>query len=105
VILFLIILVTQPLLRLTKMESKYPSNISRDQFNKILPLLESFRKKTKPRTVDLYEIFGAMLYILKSGCQWRMIPKEFPHWRTVYEYFRLWKKKPADDLPSLLETI
>lgn len=37
--------------------STYPSDISREQFDKILPLLESFRKVTKPRTVDLYDIF------------------------------------------------
>lgn len=85
--------------------STYPSDISREQFDKILPLLESFRKVTKPRTVDLYDIFCGILYLLKSGCQWRMLPKEFPHWRTVYDYFRLWKKKPASGQPSLLESI
>ena len=74
--------------------STYHCYISREQFNKILPLLESFRKVTKQRTVDLYDIFCGILYLLKSGCQWRMLPKEFPHWRTVYDYFRLWKKKP-----------
>ena len=34
-----------------------------------------------------------------------MLPKEFPHWRTVYDYFRLWKNKPASGQPSLLESI
>ena len=87
------------------MRSKYPSDISREQFENILPFFENFRKKTKPRQVDLYDIFCAILYILKSGCQWRMLPKEFPHWRTVYEYFRLWKSPPDVEQPSLLETI
>lgn len=87
------------------MRSKYPSDISRKEFENILPILETFRKHTKPRQVDLYDVFCAILYLLKSGCQWRMLPKEFPHWRTVYDYFRLWKNKPDVDQPSLLETI
>ena len=87
-----------------KMRNKYDSDISREQFEQISPLLESFRKTTKPRIVDLYDIFCAILYLIKSGCQWRMIPKDFPKWRTVYEYFKLWKKRTDDD-DSLLETI
>ena len=87
------------------MTSKYPSDITKEQFENILPSLENFRQKTKPRQVDLYDIFCAILYVLKSGCQWRMLPKDFPHWRTVYEYFRIWKHKPADDQPSWLESI
>jgi len=86
------------------MRNKYDSDISREQFEQISPLLESFRKTTKPRIVDLYDIFCAILYLLKSGCQWRMIPKDFPNWRTVYEYFKLWKKRTDDD-DSLLEII
>jgi transposase len=71
------------------MESRkqYPSDVSREQFQKILPLLESVRKRTKPRTVNPYEVFYAVLYLLKSGCQWRMLPDGFPKWRTVHSYF------------------
>ncbi len=65
----------------------YPSDISREQFERIGPLLESVRKRTKPRTVDLHEVFNAVLYLLKSGCQWRMLPQGFPNWVTVYAYF------------------
>jgi|ERR1035438_1628972 transposase len=70
----------------------YPSDISREQFERIRPLLESVRKRTKPRAVDLHEVFNAVLYLLKSGCQWRMIPAEFPKWSTVYSYFAKWRK-------------
>ncbi|MDR1281388.1 MAG: transposase, partial [Opitutaceae bacterium] len=58
------------------MHEAYPSDISIGQFNLIRGLLENFRKKTRPREVDLYDIFCAILYILKSGCQWRMLPKD-----------------------------
>jgi len=68
----------------------YPSVISREQFERIRPLLEAVRKRTKPRTVDLYEVFNAVLYLLKSGCQWRMLPEGFPNWVTVYAYFAKW---------------
>ncbi len=53
------------------MRKKYPSDISRDQFEQIRELLEGARKKTRPREVDLYEVFCAVLYLLRSGCQWR----------------------------------
>jgi transposase len=63
------------------MSHSYPSDISREQFEKIKPILESARKKTRTRRIDLYDIFCGVLYLLKSGCQWRMLPKEFPKWR------------------------
>ena len=81
----------------------YPSDVSREQFSIIEPLLESVRKKTKPRTVDLYAVFCGVLYVLKSGCQWRMLPKDFPKWRTCYEYFRKWSERPDETCQSTLE--
>jgi transposase len=68
----------------------YPSDINREQFELIRLELEGLKKKTAPRKVDLYDIFCAILYILKSGCQWRMLPSDYPHWRTVYGYFKEW---------------
>lgn len=87
------------------MNKKYPSEINREQFEKIRPILESARKKTKPRKVDLYEIFNAVLYLLKTGCQWRMLPKEYPKWRSVHEYFSIWKKTKNKNNESILEEI
>jgi transposase len=74
------------------MRKKYPSDVSREQFEKIKPLLESARKRTKPRKVDLYDIYCAVLYVLKSGCQWRMLPSDFPKWRNVYGHFQMWSE-------------
>ena len=80
----------------------YPSDVSRVQFELIRPLLEGVRKRTKPRTVDLYEVFNAVLYLLKSGCQWSILPERFPNWRTVHSYFA--KRSAADqDGVSVLE--
>lgn len=84
------------------MRKKYPSDISREQFDQIKALLEGVRKRTKPRKVELYEVFCAVLYLLKSGCQWRMLPSEFPKWRTVHSYYAKWSE-PDQDGVSVLE--
>ncbi|CAI10601.1 IS1480 transposase, fragment (plasmid) [Aromatoleum aromaticum EbN1] len=57
------------------MRKSYPSDISREQFEIIRPLLQSARRKTCPRRVDLNEVFCAVLYLLRSGCQGRMLPE------------------------------
>ena len=82
------------------MRKQYPSDITREQFEEIRPLLESGRKKTAPRKVDLYEVFCAILYLLKSGCQWRMLPEGFPKWTTVYYYFSIWNKALDEKLET-----
>jgi|GEM_PF-350725 len=80
------------------MRKKYGSDISRKQFELIKPLLESARKKTRPRELDLYEVFCGVLYLLKSGCQWRMLPSDFPKWRSVHSYFSQWSAKPEEGM-------
>lgn len=81
----------------------YPSNITRQQFEVIRSELENFCQRTKPRQVDLYDVFCAILYILKTGAQWRALPHDFPKWQTVYTYFRLWSRQPTPAEPSLLD--
>ncbi|WP_183043515.1 IS5 family transposase [Alicycliphilus denitrificans] len=83
------------------MRAKYPSDISHEQFEPIRALLESARKSTRPRSVDLYEVFCAVLYLLRTGCQWRALPNDFPKWRTVHAYFAIWSEPRQDG--SLLE--
>ena len=78
----------------------YPSEISREQFAVIRPLLESARKQTSPRELDLYEVFNAILYLLRESCRWRSLPKEYPDWQAVYYCFRIWKE-PRGEEPSL----
>ena len=87
------------------MSHSYPSDISREQFARILPTLESARRRTKPRIVDLYDVFCGVLYLLKSGCQWRMLPADFPDWRTCYQYFRQWSEQPDPEQDSILEQV
>jgi len=87
------------------MSHLYPSNISREQFEKIRPVLESARKKTKPREMDLYDVFCGILYVLKSGCQWNMLPKEFPKKGICFYYFQIWSEKKNVNSKSILEEI
>ena len=87
------------------MSHSYSSDISREQFARILPCLESARRRTKPRTVDLYDVFCGVVYLLKSGCQWRMLPADFPDWRTCYKYFRQWSERPDPAKYSILEQV
>jgi transposase len=67
------------------MRATYPSDITRDQFSVIEHELQSARKVTRPRTYDLYDIFCAILYVLKEGCTWRGLPHDFPKWNIVYQ--------------------
>ncbi len=85
------------------MRTSYPSDISREVYvAKVQPVLAKARKRTKPITVDLYEVFCGVLYVLKSGCQWRMLPSDFPKWRTCYDYWQKWSAA-GENGHSLLE--
>ena len=88
------------------MRKSYPSDITREQFKVIRPLLEGATKTTHPRKYDLYDIFCAVLYLLKEGCTWRAIPHDFPKWENVryhsakinvvyYKYHDLWFDAPV----------
>ncbi|MEB9915116.1 IS5 family transposase [Bacillus cereus] len=80
----------------------YTSNITRKQFELIRENLENARKRTRPRKVDLYEVFCGVLYLLTTGCQWRNLPSDFPNWKTAYAYYQIWRKVDENDI-SLLE--
>jgi putative transposase len=56
----------------------------------IAPLIPPAKPGGRPRTTDVRRVVDACLYIVKTGCQWRQLPKNFPHWRTTYGYFRQW---------------
>ena len=86
------------------MRKEYPSDITREQFEKIREELEGIKKKTRPRKYDLYDIFCAILYILKEGCTWRAIPHDYPNWQNVRYHYDIWTK-PDDDGISLLDRI
>ena len=75
------------------MVENYGSDVSREQFEIIREDLEKAKKATRPRKVDLYDIFRAVLYILKTGSQWRNLPKDFPNWKSVYIILQFGKSR------------
>ena len=55
------------------------------------PILPAARPVGRPRTTNLRAVLNAIFYLLRTGCQWRLLPREFPPWGTVYHYFRAWQ--------------
>ena len=82
---------------------EFATDLSREQFEQVRNLLESARRRTRPRKHDLYDVFCAVLYLLETGAPWRSVPVEFPPWRTVHEYFSQWTISSGNQ-PTLLET-
>lgn len=81
---------------------EFASDISREEFEQVRPMLEAARRRTRPRKHDLYDVFCAVLYFIESGRAWRNLPPEFPPWRTVHEYFTQWTSARGNQT-SLLE--
>ena len=74
------------------MESRrYPTNLSDDEWLCISPHLPEPTGWGRPRLHGLRAILDAVFYVLKSGCPWRMLPRDFPPWKTVYDWFRRWR--------------
>ena len=84
------------------MRRSYPSDITQEQFELIEDDLLSARKQTHPRKYSLYDVFCAVLYLLKEGCTWRAIPHDFPKWQNVRYHYEIWSK-PNDDGISLFD--
>ena len=74
------------------MRKSYPSDITREQFEVIRPILNKATKTTHPRKYDLYDIFCAVLYLIKEGCSWRAIPHDYPKWENVRYHYDIWAK-------------
>ena len=71
---------------------RYISDLVDEEWEIIAPLLPKVSDDGRPRLYSFREILNAIFYVEKTGCQWRMLPKEFPKWRSVYGYFNLWCK-------------
>lgn len=82
----------------------YPTDITRAQFELVRETLETARRRTRPRKHDLYDVLCALLYFLDTGVAWRSLPRDFPPWRTVHEYFTQWTIAPPSQA-SLLERV
>jgi putative transposase len=73
------------------MRRPYPTDLSDAEWKYIEPHLPTPKGHGRPRIHNLREILDAIFYVLRSGCQWRLLPHDFPRWPTVYHYFRKWR--------------
>src|SRR6187397_1803096 len=69
---------------------RYPSDITDTQWALIEPHIPVY-PGGRPRTTDVRDVVDAILYILRTGCQWRYLPKDFPPKSTVWRYFDEWR--------------
>ena len=74
---------------------RYASDLSDAEWRVIEPHMPPPKVVGRPRTTDLREVVNAILYVLRSGCPWRLLPKDFPPRSTVQRYFAAWRE---DDL-------
>jgi transposase len=68
----------------------YPSDVSDAEWEFLLPYLTLMREDAPQRAYDMREVFNAIRYVVKTGCQWRMLPHDFPDWTVVYQQARRW---------------
>ena len=66
----------------------YPSDLTDRQWSIIEPLIPPAEPGGRRRSVDMREVVNAILYLLRTGCSWRMLPHEFPPWGTTHYYYR-----------------
>src|SRR5918911_5551896 len=72
--------------------ARYATDLTDAEFALLAPHLPAPSRLGRPREVDLREVLDAMLYLLRTGCPWRLLPKDFPPRSTVFGYFRrLWE--------------
>ncbi len=69
----------------------YPTDQTDRQWQCIMPLIPPVKPGGRPRRVDMRQVINAILYLVVTGVQWRMLPKHYPAWPTVYHYFRQWR--------------
>lgn len=69
----------------------YPTDLTDAQWALIAGHFPTPRRGGRPRRTDLRAVVDAIFYLLRTGCQWRMLPGDFPPWGTVWWYFRRWR--------------
>ena len=73
------------------MKRNYPTDLTDAEWKHIEPFVPAPKCRGRQRIHSPREILNAVFYILRSGCPWRLLPRDFPPWKTVYHYFRQWR--------------
>ena len=85
----------------------YPSDVTDEEWDYLLPYLTLMREDAPLREYALRELFDALRYVVKTGCQWRFLPHDFPSWTAVYQQARRWNEarvfeQAAHDLREMI---
>jgi transposase len=83
--------ITSPSAKRERLSRRYPSDLTDQEWAILEPLLPAAKPGGRPRTSDMREVLNAILYVDRTGCQWRALPRDFPPWPTVWTYFRAWR--------------
>src|SRR5260370_8194968 len=71
-------------------ELTYPSDVTDAEWAVLEPLVTPTTRRGRPRLHPLRRILNAIFYLVRSGCAWRLLPRDLPPWQTVFHYFRKW---------------
>jgi putative transposase len=77
---------------MTKSRQVYPTDLNDTEWAVLAPYFSEEQTTGRPREHPWRDILNAIFYITRSGCTWRLLPHDLPPWKTVYHYFRLWRK-------------
>lgn len=75
-----------------QMRRIYPTDLTDAEWRVLEPLVPAVQSGGRPADYQRREIVNAIFYVLRTGCQWRMLPHDLPPWQIVYAYFRNWCK-------------
>ena len=76
-----------------KQRRGYSSDLTDAEWGFIARLIPAAKRGGRPRSADMREVLNAIFYVLKTGCQWALLPHDFPPKGTVYHYFNIWRKQ------------
>jgi len=70
----------------------YPSDVNDAEWALLAPLIPASKPHGRPRSSDMRRITNGVFYLLRTGCAWRYLPRDYGPWQTVYYYFRQWRR-------------
>jgi putative transposase len=70
----------------------YASDMTDEEWGQLERLVPAAKMGGRPRSVDMREVMNGIFYVVRTGCQWGMLPHDFPAKGTVYHYFNTWRK-------------
>ena len=74
------------------MEANYPTDLTDEQWQALSSLIPPAKPGGRPRSVDMRQVLNGLFYLARTGCAWRMLPKEYPPKDTVYYYFKTFRQ-------------